>query len=116
MARFMDNAAYRGAGKDVVGYVPPPCYVAEIIGFNRRYGYDRLFVKSFTDYSLANSKGSRGVFKTFFIDSGKVYEVKEKISWSSSRIYYCYVEPETGDIVEMDKEDVDQFLKSILYA
>lgn len=114
MARYMDNAAYRGAGRNVVGHVPPPCYVAEVVGFDRRYGYARRFVKGFTDYSKANSKGSRGVYKTFLIDSGKVYEVKEKNSWSSSRIYYCYVEPKIGNIVEIRKHEVDNYLKSII--
>lgn len=116
MARFIDKAGYRGAGRDVVGYVPSPCHVAEIVGFDRKFGYARRFVKGFTDYSKANSKGSRGVYRTYFIESGNVYEVKEKTSWSKSETYYCYVDHNDGDIYRMSKDDVDNYLKSILHA
>lgn len=116
MSRLMDKSAWKGAGRNVVGYVPPPCYVAEIVGFDNRYGYARRFVKGFTDYSKANSKGTRGVFRTYFIESGSVYEVKEKTSWKGADIYYCFVDCKSGEIWKISKDDVDNHLKSLFHA
>jgi hypothetical protein len=51
-----------------------------------------------TDYSQANSKGSRGVRIWYTLESGRRYRVRAPQSWKSTDEYYCHV-TEAGDIV-----------------
>lgn len=44
-----------------------------------------------TDYSKANSKGSRGVRIFYALESGKRYHVKSPESWGSTDDYTCRV-------------------------
>jgi hypothetical protein len=44
-----------------------------------------------TDYSRANSKGSRGVRIFYALESGKHYLVKAPESWGSTDVYRCRV-------------------------
>jgi hypothetical protein len=67
----------------------PSCWVAEITGFHPKYKFERKFLRGCKDYSKANSKGSRGVFVSFYPEYGKIYEVKSKYSWGSTDQYFC---------------------------
>jgi hypothetical protein len=69
--------------------LPPSCWVAEITGFHPTYKFERRFLKGYKDYSEANSKGSRGIFVSFYPEYGKIYEVKAKYSWGSDDRYFC---------------------------
>ena len=51
-----------------------------------------------TDYTHANSKGSRGVRVHYILESGKRYLVKSPQSWKSSDTYVCHVDKE-GEII-----------------
>lgn len=51
-----------------------------------------------TDYSKANSKGSRGVRIWYTLESGRRYRVRAPQSWKSSDEYICHV-TEDGNIV-----------------
>ena len=51
-----------------------------------------------TDYSRANSKGSRGVVVWYALESGKRYFVRSPQSWKNSDEYFCYVN-DSGEIV-----------------
>jgi hypothetical protein len=51
-----------------------------------------------TDYSQANSNGSRGVRIWYALDSGKRYRVRAPQSWKATDEYICHV-TEAGDIV-----------------
>jgi len=51
-----------------------------------------------TDYSQANSKGSRGVRIWYVLESGKRYRVRAPQSWKSTDEYTCLVTTE-GKIV-----------------
>lgn len=86
-------------------------WVAEITGFDARYGYKREFMHGKPDYALANSKGTRGVCVSYILESGCVYEVAAPQSWSATRRYYATVTGD-GDVVEISKEVLDQCLRS----
>ena len=115
-ARFSEkrvNEALPGLGTGVFGGWPPSGWVAELIGLDHRYGYKRRFLRPRKDYAKSNSTGSRGVYAWFVIESGKCYEVCEKLSWRHSNRYFCQV-TDQGNIVEMDKNEVDEWVKNIL--
>lgn len=84
----------------------PKCrpWVARIEGRDRRHGLARSFLDGRTDYRDANGHGSRGVFLTYVLYEGHVYEVHELQSWTRTRRYFCRVE--RGKIVEMAPAEV----------
>ena len=56
------------------------------------------------DYTEANSVGSRGVYKCYWLQEQCYYEVSEPISWKNTDRYFCEVI--NGEIVRMTKEEV----------
>ncbi len=107
------NDALEGLGDMVIGNMPPSGWVAEIIGFDPKYKYARNFLKRKLDYSRANSKGSRGVYAEYILESGKIYEVKEQTSWKRSHRYFCTVNQE-GDIITIGEGEVQEWLRNHL--
>jgi hypothetical protein len=101
--RILEEAA-PGLGRVTFGKIPFGYWVAEITGRDPVYKYQRRFLKSKKDYSQSNRIGSRGVFLYFLLDSGRVYEVK-----TSRRRYFCTVNEE-GEVIEMEKREVDQWI------
>lgn len=85
-------------------------WVARITGRDARFGLRREFVRGVKDYSRANSVGSRGVYRYFFLASG-VYEVNELQSWSRSRRYFLRVGADGGK-TEITREEVDAWLNA----
>ena len=72
------------------------------------YGYDREFLIGKLDYSRANSKGSRGVYLVYYLREGGVYEVFSFSSWKSqTRSFVTVVD---GDVVEINKDEVDSII------
>lgn len=66
---------------------------------------DRCFLRpSAIDYSRANSVGSRGVYKCFWLDERSYYEVSSPESWRGTDRYFCEVI--NGKVVRMTKEEV----------
>lgn len=90
-------------------------WVAEILGWHAKWKYDRRFLTYDKDFSEANSKGSRGVRHFYLLESGRVYEVHEMITWKRRRRYFCQVTAE-GDIQEISEEEVEQWLEQIKNA
>jgi hypothetical protein len=72
----------------------------------------RVVVPCRNDYSKANSRGSRGVYRCFILESGRLYEVHERLSWRSSRNYFCAV-TERGDIYELNQQEVAEWLSAL---
>lgn len=105
------NMAFPGLGTATFGGMPPSGWVAEITGFDQKYKYARKFLKRKLDYSRANSKGSRGVYAEYILESGKIYDVKQQISWKRVRRYFCTVNQD-GDIVILSESEVVEWLKS----
>jgi len=103
--RNIINMSAPGLGDITIGKPIYSYWVAQISGHDPKYKYARQFIRGKKDYTLANSKGSRGVFIYYLLESGFVYEVK-----SSKRRYFCVVDEE-GNIIEVGKEFVDQWIK-----
>jgi len=108
--RNIMNEGMPGLGDMTIGTMPRNSWVAEITGTDPKYKYKRKFLKSKKDYSRANSKGSRGVFIEYLLESGCYYDVSAQTSWKNVDRYFCTVNDE-GDIVKMSEEEVIQCLK-----
>lgn len=85
-------------------------WVAQIIDFTES-NYVRDFIRPKKDYSKANSVGSRGVFLYYILESGKVYEVSEPLSWSRTQRFFCKVGL-YGEIIKIDAEEVAQWIRN----
>ena len=86
-------------------------WCAEIVGHDPKFTYERAFLKGRNDYTNANSKNTRGVYTYYTLESSRVYEVLEPLSWSRSARYFCKVD-EDSDIIEIEKSEVDEILNS----
>lgn len=80
-------------------------WIAELLGFSEVFNFKRRFLKYQRDYSEANGSGSRGIYDTFILETGKFYEVKD-----SEYRYFCKVDS-AGDIVKIEKQEVIEWLK-----
>lgn len=70
---------------------PHDSSVERVVGYNHRAGKLRTVpLNGYLDFSQANSAGSRGVFKTYFLDDG-LYDVRSRISWGRVRQSYLLV-------------------------
>lgn len=103
------DGAVPGLGKQAIGYMKPSSWVAEITGPDLKYKYARTFLKCKKEYSRSNSKGSRGVFAEYLLESGKVYEVKSQISWKNSDRYFCTVDND-GNIIHLSEDKIKSML------
>lgn len=86
-------------------------WVARIASMSHGGSLTRLFVDPNKDYREANKNGDRGVYCTFVLRSGNVYEVHELLNWTKRRRYFCAVEA-NGDVKEITLEDVARRLSS----
>jgi hypothetical protein len=100
-----------GLGDLVFGKAPSGTWVAEITGFDPKFKYARKFLRYKKEYSRSNSAGSRGVYAEFTLESGKMYEIKHRVSWNKSERYFAKV-TDDGDIVEIDEAEVIAWLKA----
>lgn len=99
-------------GDKFIGRPSPGPWVAEVTGKYPSGKLQRLFVRSHRDYSRANSKGSRGVYLWFVIESDKLYEVHERVSWKNTRNYFCCV-TEQGDIYVLTDQEAEEWLSAL---
>jgi hypothetical protein len=102
MMQGMGNVFFAGFKRDY--------FVAEINGIDKKFGFSRVFINGKKDYSETNSKGSRGVKAIYILESGKIYEVKHKVSWKSFDRYFCIVADE-GEIKKITRNEVCQRIK-----
>ena len=97
----------------IFGNIPQRFFVAEILGLHPKFNFERNFIRYKKDYKHSISKGSRGIFAYYILETDKIYEVKEPISWSKTDRYFCIVNEE-GDIIKITKETVEKCLRSQL--
>ena len=109
--RNMTNEMLPGLG-DLAFSLPKRWWAAEITGPSPKYGYERQFLRYKKDYSEANSVGSRGVYAYYILQKGRIYEVSAPRSWKNTDRYFCRVQ--AGEIVRIDREDVDRWLNDRL--
>lgn len=108
----MFNEGLDGFGDIVFGGKPSPSFwVAEIVGFHKKWKYERKFLKHKKDYSKSNSKGSRGIYAWYILESGRVYEIKEMTSTRSSYRYFGKV-TSSGEVEEISEKEVAECLKN----
>jgi hypothetical protein len=95
----------------VYGEKPKKKYwAAKIVGIDPKYKFSREFLNPKKDYSKSNSKGSRGIYYTYLLDSKNIYDVSEPVSWKNVDRYFCKVSKE-GDIIKITEDEVKQWLK-----
>lgn len=107
------NEGAPGLGNSILEGMGAPYWCAKITGFDPKYKYAREFLKPKKDYSESNSVGSRGIFLFYILENNCLYEVSKPITWKKLRRYFCVVD-NNGEIIEIKKEDVDQWIKEHL--
>ena len=100
------RSAIRGIGD----YHKP--WVARITGITGRGSYKRDFLKPLTDYGLANSVGSRGIFRYYYLDDG-VYEVSERVDWK--RVEHYFIAAHNGEYERIGQMEINRQLKGAGY-
>lgn len=75
------------------------------------HGMVKERLKGQIDYSQANSVGSRGVYKYYFLLPRNLYHVSAPQSWSKIKQYFCIVNEDTN-IKELSfKEAIEWLLR-----
>lgn len=82
-----------------------------IIKDYERGQFIREFPRGYKDYSESNSKGSRGVYKYYYLEECNIYEVSEPTSWKNTSRYFCRIV--NGALLVMEKEEVVMHFKQI---
>jgi hypothetical protein len=100
------NAFGYGELMDGISFRHP--WVAKIIGLYASGKFQREFLGGNKDYSESNSKGSRGIFFWYTLESGNYYDVYELVSWKNDDRYYCKVD-EKGDVIIVDEKEIELF-------
>jgi len=109
--KMMFDSFAPGLWKEFVGPTNgPSSWVAEITGFDKKYKYQRTFLKGKKDYSESNSKGSRGIFAEYILESGHIYDIKSQYSNKGKERYFCTVD-DLGNIIYMKEKEVIECLK-----
>ena len=90
-----------------------PAWVKRIIDFNNS-GLETQELKAHTDYTNANSVGSRGSFKYYFLAEEALYHVSSPLSWKRTDEYYCKVS--NGEIIRLTFEEMLQCLEKQVLA
>ena len=94
-----------GISEKGVFWMPPPAWCAEILGYGCPFKYKRKFLSKNIDYTLSNSKGSRGIFFVYIVESERLYEAK-----SHGDRYFFEIDSTTGKNKRV--EDADTWIKS----
>ncbi len=84
---------------------PSPWWVAEITGRSRKYRYARSFIQPHVDYTMASDSFNRGVFAYYLVESGRMYEVKEKTPEENLR--YFLTVSEHGEKIKLTEEELN---------
>lgn len=71
----------------------------------------RDFLRPKVDYSQANSIGSRGVWRYYYLYPRHVYDVSEPQSWSTTERYFCRIE--RGHVVKIGREEAVRWLRDL---
>ena len=83
-------------------------FVKQWVGFNSN-GIDEREIQGQKDYTKANSVGSRGIYKYYFLADGGIYHVSAPQSWNHTDEYYCQVV--NDEIVRLEFEDAIKCLE-----
>lgn len=84
-------------------------WVAQIFASNGRGGWVRSFLDGNRDYSLSNSRGSRGIMVSYLLEQGPIYEINAPQTWSCSDRYFARVMDNT--LSRMTEDEVRKCLE-----
>jgi hypothetical protein len=90
---------------------PAMQWCARIKGFGKRYKFEREFLRGITDWTNANSRGTRGARISWILEPGELYEVKYKTSWRSEERYFCYVHE--GEIAKLSEGEAERWVSTM---
>lgn len=106
----LEDIGWGGAAEKYARVRPgqsPRAWVARLTAFQPEHGifgdFERAFVAGQRDFSRTNRTGSRGIYLYYALTPG-VYEVNERISWSTSRRYFVRVAEDTT-ITKISREE-----------
>jgi hypothetical protein len=105
------NSMISGLGSLVFGETPERYSVYEVYYDRKNYSIKKVKLYPKKDYSKANSVGSRGVYAFYFLENGKMYEVKEPTSWRNTEHYFCKIE--NNELLRMTPEEAIKCLRNI---
>lgn len=102
-----DKLLSTGIGRYLGGKAIRKPWVAEIVGSSERFGgFDRVFLRpDATDWSEANSEGSRGVIRRYTLSTG-LYEIRSFLSWRREDRYFAIVQD--GKLARIDRDEALQ--------
>lgn len=96
-----DNESFSALG--MFG-LPQRYWAAKILGINNFNNFVRTFLKGARDYTRANSQGSRGIFVTFYLEEGPIYEISSPKSWKHTDRHFARIV--NGEVIRMTKNEV----------
>lgn len=103
---------HAGSGEKWMGWNKTGPSVSKVTSFNRDRGdFNRAAIHGYTDYAQANSTGSRGVYKFYFVEDG-LYEIKARVSWKKVEHYFLLVE--NGQQTRLTFLEAVEWLKKVL--
>lgn len=85
-------------------------WVAKLTGLFASGKFQHDFLRGNKDYTDANSKGSRGVYFWFTLESGNYYEVNDLQTWKRTERYFCKV-TEEGEIEIVDEREIQLYFE-----
>jgi hypothetical protein len=85
-------------------------WVAKLTGLFASGKFQHDFLRGNKDYTDANSKGSRGVYFWFTLESGDYYEVNDLQTWKRTERYFCKV-TEEGEIEIVDEIEIQLYFE-----
>lgn len=84
-------AAHEKKPPKYLGWNREQSSVARIDGLDYKNGdFRKVYLHGYLDYSQANSAGSRGIYKLYFVPDG-LYEVTSRITWRKVDHYFVRV-------------------------
>lgn len=110
-SRGLLNSGVPGLG-DLLGLPKRNYWVAQIVGTNPKWKYERKFLKPKKDYRKSNSTGSRGIYLWYILDADQVYEIKRPISCKRFERFFFTVTND-GSIKKITEDEVNEWLRLI---
>ena len=86
-------------------------WVAKLTGLYASGKFQHEFLRGNKDYSESNSKGSRGIYFWYTLESGNYYEVNDLQTWKHTERYLCKVS-ELGEIIPVEEVEIQIFFEN----
>lgn len=88
-------------------------WVARLTGVDERFGFTRTFLDPQVDYTVANGRGTRGVWFRWILRSGHHYETRYPAGWGRDAVTHRFITvDDAGDVTDVSVEEVRQWLNA----